>query len=192
MANSLPHGDFERLVQRARSLRASSKGWEGIIYRSVSPTFSGNSEITSGVGSAIHGGRWNPVGVKAVYGSFTPEGAMAEVLKQARYYGLSPARMMPRLFVAVEVKVSLVLDLREGAVRRSLRISKEGLIGEDWRRLPSGGESRTQAVARAAIAAGFEGLFAPSAASADAETFVVFVDHLKKGSRVVVAAGGEN
>src|SRR4051812_33288421 len=67
------------------------------------------------------------VGIAMVYASFTPETALAETLAQNRYYGIPIEDTMPRTFVAVAVKLTTLLDLRSGAIRRRLQVSADAL-----------------------------------------------------------------
>lgn len=82
---------------------------------------------------------------------------------------------------------TLRLDLCDGGVRVSLRVSEDRIVGADWEaENRAGREAVTQAVGRAAAEAGFEGLVVPSAADPGARNVVVFVDRLGRGSRMVL------
>ena len=89
------------------------------IFRSVSVRHARLNDIASGEGSFCFGGRWNPPGIRANYGSLTPEAAMAETLASARYYGIPVHTTMPRVFVAMHAKFSRTLDLVIPNFRRS-------------------------------------------------------------------------
>lgn len=66
----------------------------------------------------------------------------------------------------VAVENLRVLDLTNPSVRRELGIGADDLIGDDY--------TETQAVAAAAVTAGFDGILAPSAALPGRRTLVVF------------------
>jgi RES domain-containing protein len=136
----------------------------------------------------LHGVRWNPRGVfRAVYGSLTPETAMGESLAHSRYSGLPPANDLPRVFVAISVRLQRVLDLTPGDARRALRVARERMLTEDWRRARDrGDEALTQAIGRAAFEVGMEGLLVPSAQPEGGVNLVVFPENLQPGSSLSV------
>jgi len=89
-------------------------------YRSATPEYAQQTDLLTGEGSRLHGSRWNPPGIAAVYASLTPETAMEESLAHFRYYGIALHVAMPRIFVAVamQVKLSKIVDLTEGSNRK--------------------------------------------------------------------------
>ncbi len=92
---------------------------------------------------------------------------------------------MRRVFCAVELDLSRVLDLTAGEVRRRLVVSQSRMVAEDWRRQADAGkEALTQAIGRAAFSAGIEGLLVPSAALRGGANMVVFPPNLEPRSRV--------
>ena len=174
---------FANLLRRATALK-------GTIYRSTSPRYATSSDLVSGAGSRLHGGRWNPVGVAAVYGSFSPETALAETLAHCRYYGLPVHAAMPRTFVAVEFVLGKVLDLTQGRNRQMLGISQQRLLECDWRaEMQRGLLPLTQQVAVAAFNAGLEALVVASAADPSGQNLIVLVERLRPGSRLAVIRG---
>lgn len=103
------------------------------IFRSVSVRHARLNDIASGEGSFCFGGRWNPPGIRANYGSLTPEAAMAETLASARYYGIPVHITMPRVFVAMHAKFSRTLDLCDPKLQKIARFSSDTLVKIDWR-----------------------------------------------------------
>ena len=169
---------FEKLSSRAGKL-------SGTVYRSCDPKYATSADLLSGRGSRLYGGRWNPIGVTSIYGSFDPETAMAETLAGAKYFGMPVHSTMPRVFVAIEFKLLAVLDLTDGGVRKSLGISESRMLNCDWRReSATGSDALTQSVGRAASEAGLEAILVASAAIDDGENLVVFVDNLHGGSHL--------
>ena len=169
---------FERLSSRASKLG-------GTIYRSCAPKYATSADLLSGKGSRLYGGRWNPPGVTSVYGSFAPETAMAETLAGSKYFGMPVHSTMPRVFVATEFKLSAVLDLTDGAIRKSLGVSESRMLDCDWRReSKKGSDALTQAIGRSASEAGLEAILVASAAINDGANLVVFIDNLQRGSRL--------
>lgn len=180
----LPHPEHDRLARFFRRVCAEGVAWQGEIFRSTTPAYARADDLVSGLGAQRHGGRWNPPGTFAtVYGAFTPEGAMAEVLAHFDYFGIAPSRMGRRIFCVLEARLDAVLDLTEGAFRQRLRVSEARMRTTDWRRaVDAGEESITQAIGRAAFGSGLEGLVVPSAPAAGARNLVLFPDNLRPKS----------
>jgi RES domain-containing protein len=171
-----PHSDFARLRAAASAARRDASGWSGTVYRSVTPRYAGSADLLSGFGARKHGGRWNPPGAfSAVYGSSSPETAVAEAIETFRHYRIPVADAMPRVIVAMEARLGAVLDLTDPKTRSLLRVSRRALREDAWRESQERGvESLTQAIGRSAYEAGFDGLRAPSAPVAAGWNLVVF------------------
>lgn len=139
--------------------------WEGIVYRSVTPKYARSADLLSGLGSRRVGGRWNPPGtMNAVYASLDPETAMREALSHYRYYRIPEHDAMPRVFVAIRIKLRRVLDLRPPEVRTTLRVSLDRMTRHDWRKAQEKqAESLTQALGLAAFELGLHALLVPAA-----------------------------
>jgi RES domain-containing protein len=170
-------------------LRACAHGaapWAGVLYRSAAPRYAGVRDMVTGAGSARAGGRWNPrASFPTVYASLEPETAMSESMATFRYYGLSPHAALPRLFRAIEVKLAVVLDLREVPLANPLPFWVRLGLREDWRSLQDHSrESTSQAIGRAAWLAGLEGLIVPSHACPKGSNAVLFPKNLRAGSRI--------
>ncbi len=173
---------LSRLLRRATAL-------EGTVYRSAAPQYATSSDLISEAGSRLHGGRWNPVGVAAVYGSLSSEIALAETLAHSRYYNLPVQAAMPRTFVAVEFALCAVLDLTLRRNRQALGISQQRLLNCDWRaERQRDAFPITQQIAQASVNIRFKAILVRSAADPTGQNLVVFVDHLRTGSRLVVVA----
>lgn len=170
--------DEEDLVTRWRDAASLARPFEGVTFRSCSPRYAKEPDVLRGEGSRRFGGRWNPIGLAALYMSLTPEVAMAETLAHHRYYGLPVETAMPRVFVAIEVGLRSVVDLRSPMVLRRLGLVTRELSHVDWRReMRMGRVPRTHAVGVAVHAAGCEGVVVPSAAT-KGHNLVVFPDRL--------------
>jgi RES domain-containing protein len=175
----------EQLHTRLARLETVAVAFEGIVYRSSTPQFATNTDLLTGEGSRRFGGRWNPVGMAMVYASLSPETAMAETLANNRYYGIPIEDAMPRTFVAIEVRIHALLDLRDGRIRRRLQVSEDRILKVDWRaEVRAGREPITHQVARAIHAGPWEGLFAPSAADTHGHNLLVFPDKLRPESEL--------
>jgi RES domain-containing protein len=176
---------FERTVRFA----GRAKRLSGIFYRSAVPKYAKSRDLVTGEGSRRLGGRWNPPGLAAVYGSLTPQTAIEEALAHSRYFAIPPHAAMPRTFVAIEFHLLSIFDLTDGALRRSLGVSERRLLNCDWRT-----EMRTQAppvtqqLGRAVYLAGLEGILVRSAADFSGRNLAVFVDNLKQASYLKIVA----
>src|SRR4051812_45302806 len=111
-----PRPTLEQLTARLERLLSAAAAFTATVYRSSTPRYASEADLTSGVGSKLNGGRWNPVGLAVVYASLTPETAMAETLANNRYYGIPVEDAMPRTFVAIGAALQAVLDFRQGSV----------------------------------------------------------------------------
>jgi RES domain-containing protein len=175
-----PHPQFSALHSAMRRLRAAARPLSVVIYRFEAPMYAGASEVVSGRGSQLYGARWNaPGSFAAVYGSLQPETPLKETQGHAARFGIPFSARLPRTLVAVRVTLFEVLDLNDGALRRRLRVSRRRMVDEDWwSRQQACEEALTQAIGRAAYAAGFEALLVPCAVDPRAVNSVVFPDNL--------------
>lgn len=184
------HPEFSRLMSAMRRLRADGRGvrLDATVFRAAHPQYAQMPDLVSGVGAMVHGSRWNAPGVLTVlHAAMTPEGALAEVMAGRRKYGMPDKLALPLVLRGIGIQLTRVLDLCDGGVRVSLRVSEDRLVGADWEaENRAGREAVTQAVGRAAAEAGFEGLVVPSAADPGARNVVVFVDRLGRESRIVL------
>ncbi len=159
----------------------------GLIVRSAGVKYANEQDFISGEGAAINGGRWNPIGLKAIYGSLHPVTAVRESYKEFDDYGFGGS-MQPRVFAGATVRVSQLLDLCNVGIRRRIGFTLTELLDEDWEAIQdTGEESWTQAIARGAAGCGFEGLRAPSARDRRNDVnIVVFPDYFRTGSTAIL------
>lgn len=177
---------------RIDRLKDRAGEFSGMLFRSTVPKYANTLDLLTGEGSRCAGGRWNPVGIATLYGSMSPEAAMAEALAHIRYYGLPAHSVMPRTFVAVKVELAQVLDLTDGKIRQSLGVSKNHMVRADWRAdMQSSRVPVTQSLGQAAFEAGLEGLLVPSAAATGEANLVCFVDNVFPSSCVEVVSPHE-
>lgn len=184
-----PHEDFARIAAGLEACLDRITPWEGMVYRSAAPRYSGAGDIVTGAGSLRMGGRWNPPGgCRTVYASLHPETAMKEALATYRYYGWALHDAMPRVFRALEIRLARVASLRQRRVREHLAPWLKAALAEDWRSLQfSGQESTSQAIGRAAFELRLEGLLVPSHAARAKMNLIAFPDNLLPGSQIRVA-----
>jgi len=159
--------------------------WSGHFFRFQTIRFPAAKDILSGLGAMQRGGRWNPPGLAALYGSTTDTAALEEAKGHDRYYGLETKT--PRLVVAVSADVARMLDLTSPAIRRQLGVTLSELAGEDWRKLlQSGQESLSQAIGRAAASVGASGILVRSASVRLARNVIIFPPSGSSGRLAIV------
>ncbi len=145
----------------------------GTLFRFQTVEFPGPKDVLSGKGASSRGGRWNPPGLATLYGSTTDTTALEECKANDRYYGVETRG--PRLLVAIEARLTRMLDLTDAHRRRALGLTLEELAVEDWRKLQDAGkESFTQAFGRAVAEVGGSGLLARSAVVRRGVNMVIF------------------
>ena len=105
-----------------------------MLFRFIDAEFSAADDTVSGEGGLYASGRWNARGMRVAYTAIEPETALAEALAHARYYYLPLRTALPRVLVSLAVNAVTVLDLRNGQLRRTLRIGLNEIMATDWRR----------------------------------------------------------
>jgi RES domain-containing protein len=180
------HPDFAQLFRRIAALMTHAVSLERVVFRCSDPMYAIEHDLLTGEGSRQFGGRWNPPSSFAtVYAAYSDETALAEAKANHLYYGLDPADALPRTIVAVDARLSKVIDLTDGTARRLLGVSATRMRGDDWRKLNrSGAESLTQAIGRAGYESGAEGLIVP--ACDGGKNLVWFPGNLLSTSKAVI------
>jgi RES domain-containing protein len=127
--------------------------YRGKLYRALNPIYA--RDPLSGRGAQIHGGRFNPKGVAALYASLTPMTA----IKEANQAG----SLQPTALVSYEADIERVFDSRDEAALKPFGMSADGLADPGWRdRMRKDGKAPTQRFAEALVANGFSGLLVRS------------------------------
>ena len=186
-----PHLGRASFVARVAALgRAWDHPGAYELFRFINPQYSKAADIISGEGARYAAGRWNPPGstIKLSYTAAEPETVLAETLAHAKYFRLPSFSALPRVLVGLYLQAARVLDLRDGALRRKLRLSLATIIDTDWRKENRRGrEAVTQAWGAAFEAATFEAVVAPSSALPPGGTNVlVFPGNLRPRSPLMV------
>ncbi len=124
--------------------------------------------------------RWNPpASFRTVYTSRDPETALAEALAHFRHYGLPVHKAMPRVIVAIDSKLTRLLNLTDGVTRRAIGVAEKRLMTEPWRDFQKRGrEALTQAIGRIAYESDLEGLIVPSSAKKGGTNLILFPANL--------------
>lgn len=135
----------------------------GTCYRAHDPRWS--FEPLSGAGAAIHGGRFNPKGVPALYLALTLETAVKEINQ-----GFA-RKIEPCVLCAYEVDCADIVDLRSESGWRAAKVAMADLSCAWFADAASGKEPASWRLASRFIEAGRAGAlvpsFAPGATAAD-------------------------
>lgn len=142
--------------------------YRGLLYRALNPIRA--REPLSGEGARLHGGRFNPKGVPALYTSLS----VMTALREANQIG----SLQPTTLVSYEADLGPVFDAADETALARLGMSAAALAADDWRlAMQKTGRAPTQAFAEQLMAEGFAGLqvrsFAPGA-TADSLNLVLW------------------
>lgn len=125
----------------------------GTLYRALNPVWA--RQPLSGAGAARHGGRFNPVGMAALYLSCDPLTA----LREANQAG----DLQPTTLVSFAAEVALVFDGSDAAALARFGATPALLADPGWRlAMRGGGTAPTQRLARWLAREGWSGLLTPS------------------------------
>ncbi|MEP9380182.1 RES domain-containing protein [Aquabacter sp. CN5-332] len=132
--------------------------YDGKLYRALNPVYA--RDPLSGRGAELHGGRFNPKGVPALYASLS----VMTALREANQVG----NLQPTTLVSYDAEIGVVFDGRDNVALAAEGMDMASLAGTAWRdEMRTNGEARTQTFARRLIAGDHHGLlvrsFAPGA-----------------------------
>ncbi|NDV61116.1 RES family NAD+ phosphorylase [Puniceicoccales bacterium CK1056] len=188
--------DHPRHREILKNLRAVAKGiqitWSGSCYRSVELKWAHPDNLISGRGSLDHGSRWmRPGRYRVVYGASSAQIALKESLRAFQYYGVKKPRQNPRLLVQIDTSFSRIADLTSIEDHLSWP-GKDDLLNEDWSKINERGyETLSQALGRALVECGFEGLVCNSSQDRRGRNIVWFPDYLDSSSQVEIVGSSE-
>ena len=124
--------------------------FQGLAYRAHNPHWSWSP--VSGEGARLHGGRFNRIGVPALYMSLSPVTAMREASPLGR-------PMQPIVLCAYEVDAEPIFDALNPSQRMAHAATDFELSCPDWEReMLDGAIPASQALADRLIAAGYLGM----------------------------------
>ena len=163
-ATMVEHPDYMRLHAIIQGLWLKAPTFDGTLYRAADPGYANTRDLLNGAGARKYGGRWNaPGSFPLVYLSLSIDGAIAETLGLAGRYGFDPAARLPLTLVAIDAALAKVLDLTDAFVRQTLGVTRAAMNDCPWKlENAAGREALTQAIGRAALRAGFQGLIVPT------------------------------
>lgn len=136
--------------------------YRGPLYRALNPVHA--RAPLSGRGAELHGGRFNPKGMPALYTALDP----ATALREANQVG----SLQPTILVSYRADLGPVFDTRDAAGLKARGHGPDSLADPGWRAAMLEGRGvPTQDFARALVAEGFSGLlvrsYAKGAAGSD-------------------------
>ena len=115
-------------------------GFDAVMVRSVATKYANENDFFSGDGAAKCGGRWNRVGLPAIYASLDVVTATEEAYQNFLRYGFPMTAIQPRVTAGAQVTLGKILDLTDARVRRKIGFSLADLVGEKWKAIQTGGE----------------------------------------------------
>ncbi len=166
------HPNFGEIKKALQKFSGKGKPFSAVCYRCTEPQFA--DQIVSGVGSEIHGARWNPRNsFPTVYLCETVEAALQEYLARARRMRLPDHKSLPMVLAWVKVKAANVLDTTKAEIAEII----DPILATDkihWRAIQSRREAASQAIGRAVSEICFSGLIVRSQAWPGGRNIVVF------------------
>jgi RES domain-containing protein len=131
-----PHPQEDIIRKRLSHCLPFLRPFSASVFRTSTPQYANSADLVTGEGARLAGGRWTPLGgFAAVYASLEYETAVEEGFAHFRRYGIPVEQAMPRVIVALQVRLERLLDLTDGTIRRRLGISERRMLGEDWLRI---------------------------------------------------------
>lgn len=136
--------------------------FKGHLYRALNPVYA--RAPLSGRGAQLHGGRFNPKGMEALYASLSIQTAIREA-NQA-------GSLQPTTLVSYAAEINNVFDSRDPVALTAYDMTASSLADDSWRdQMKAGGKSASQQFAERLVSDGFNGLliqsYAPGAAAGD-------------------------
>ena len=156
----------QRAIKRWISCAAPMKG---LFFRSVEYRYMDPIDVLSGDGARAYGGRFAPVGARAVYLSVTDSGASKEVTaRKSRLGGVGQISIdrYPRVVYAVAVDLKKALDLSTLGSSQGAKTVRTACLDKD-------DLTSSMELARELISAGIQGLVFPSVVGGD-DNLVVY------------------
>jgi RES domain-containing protein len=160
--NAKQQAAIKRWISQAAPLK-------GVFFRSVEYRYMDPLDVLSGAGARAYGGRFAPVGTRAVYLSVTDSGASKEVTaRKSRLGGMGQISTdkYPRVVYAVAMDLKKALSLATLGSSQAAEAVRTACLDKD-------DLSASMELARELITAGIEGLQFPSVVGGD-DNLVVY------------------
>ena len=132
---------------------SAAAGFDGRLYRALNPVWA--ADPLSGEGAARYGGRFNLVGLPALYCSLSPHTA----IREANQVG----DLQPTTLVAYRAAIDRVFDCRDEEAVREVGLDPADLADPAWREaMRQQGEAPTQRFAWGLVEEGWAGMLVRS------------------------------
>lgn len=172
-----------KLTRAARTqllkLIADAAPLDGTYFRSVAFRYFHPDDLISGEGTRQHGGRFVPVGVRAVYASAEEDTALREVTQRKTALGGEhriDVGEYPRMIYLLSISTQRNLDLTDRPDKQVEQVVRRCLAG--------GGHAASQELAAIWIKKGIESVVFPSATGAG-KNVAVYLENAKGNSVIV-------
>jgi RES domain-containing protein len=151
---------------------------KGLYFRSVEYRYMDPNDVLSGAGTEAYGGRFAPVGTRAVYLSATDSGAGKEVTaRKARLGGAAQINTSkyPRIVYAVAVRLDRTLDLSDLRSSEPEKAIVNACLSLD-------DLTASMDLARVLEMEGIQGLAFPSVIAGGDDNLIVYLSNCAAGS----------
>jgi len=143
-----------------------SIAFHGKLYRALNPVYA--RQPLSGRGAELHGGRFNPKGVAALYAALS----VMTAIREANQIG----SLQPTTLVSYDAEIENVFDARNAHALAGEGMDAAALAANTWRdEMRILGEARTQGFARRLINRGYHAVLVKSFAAGATEDDVNLV-----------------
>jgi RES domain-containing protein len=163
------HPNFNEIKAAIQKLSKKGVSFSAVCYRCTEPQFA--DQITTGLGSQLHGARWTPKNsFPTVYLCETVEAALEEFLARGRRMKLPDHKSLPMVMAWVKIKAANLLDTTDTGIASVI----DPLLARDkihWRAIQDRREAVSQAIGRAINEVCFSGLIASSQAMPGPEEY---------------------
>lgn len=135
--------------------------FSGRLYRALNPIYA--RQPLSGRGAELHGGRFNPKGVSALYAALDP----ATAIREANQVG----DLQPTILVSYSVEIGPIFDGTDSGELRGYAMDSVVLSNSMWRKnMLSGNGVATHDFATRLIGEGYAGLLVQSFARGSSDS----------------------
>lgn len=175
--NFAPHPKYDQLLTAVKAMSKPTWDATNVLFRVQDVEYPRIIEIINGLGAKNAGGRWGPKCLPAVYLARTDITALEEC--RAVSVRAGEVQTYPRLIVAAFYRGGTYLDLSTPTAMAALAtasgVAADIATTEQWHAEQSNRrESWSQAVGRAAVAAGVKAILVASSAHAGGVNMVVY------------------
>lgn len=127
--------------------------YQGLLYRALNPIRA--RESLSSEGARLHGGRFNPKGIPALYTALS----VMTAIREANQIGT----LQPTTLVCYEADITPIFDATDSNALGAYDMTPAELAADNWRlQMRAEGKAPTQILAERLITDGFAGLRVPS------------------------------